>query len=181
MRSKMDDETAGAILSAQIADLAELMDKSKGKVKEGGPVKDEELAVNLQLEEMIIQQMFLSDSRMATSMGNAVINDGPAMVLLAAEELRATADREVACAMAGHTSHGGPPTPDLGVEASLLSRLEALNIGMDDDTASCFNESLVSYPGTEVGERSKWATGQKYQGSSVLRECISCGDLRRTI
>ena len=130
---------------------------------------------------MKIQQIFLSDSRLATSIGNAVINDRPAMVLLAVEELRATADREVAYAIAGHTSHRDPPPPDLGVEASLFGRLEALSIGMDDDTASCFNESLVLYPGTEIGESSKWATGRKYQGSSVLRECISCGDLRRTI
>ena len=77
------------------------------------------------------------------------------MVFLAAEELRAIADREVAYVMAGHTSHGDPPTPDLGVEANFLSRLEALNISINDDTASCFNESLVLYPGTEIGERSK--------------------------
>ena len=177
----MDHETADAILSAQVADLTELIDKRKGKGVEGSLPKDEGLAIDLQLEEMKRVQTFLGDCRMAASIGHAVINDGPAVVLLAAEERSAAADRNMACAMAGKTCRRDLSAPDCRTEESILARFEAFSIGMDDDAASCFNESLVSCSEPDPAESSRHAAKRSYRGPPTFHECSSCLERRKTI
>lgn len=177
----MDEETVNLILDLQIEDLQSLVSRRKGKGREGSAPTDEELAVELQQNELQNQQTVLADNRMARSVSRAVQDDGAAIVILGAEERRSTRDHEMALSLSGRPSHATFEIPNRRVDEDFLSKFSSLNTYPEDDATSCYSESVVSFAGPEAGESSSWAAAQKTGKSKTKHECVACSEVRPTV
>ena len=177
----MDEETIDLILNLQMEDLQSLASKRKGKAKEGSRATDEELAVNLQANEVQRHRTALADLRMARSIGRAVQDDGAAVTILVAEERRSTYDHEMACRLSGGPAQVGSKLPDNQVDNDFLSKFSSFNVSRAPDTDSCYSESVISFNDTDVAESSSWAAGRKTTQSKARHECVACAEIRDTV
>ncbi|KAL8930949.1 MAG: hypothetical protein Q9208_000050 [Pyrenodesmia sp. 3 TL-2023] len=151
-----------------MADIEEARQKSKGKGRESESVPDAELAFQLQQEELEREAIERADQRMAASIGRAVQDDGANITIMAGEESRAAADRQMACRLGGQIAQPHPQMRVLDVDDDILSKLDAFSI---DDTGD-YNSSAPSPSGSEAGESSAWAAGRRARPSShVKRQC----------
>lgn len=175
---KMDEATENLILQLQLEDIEEERDRSKGKARKDDEIADADLALQVQEEEFKHTITIRSDYRMAQSIGRAVTDDAVNIAVLAGEERRAAADREMACRLSGQTARPDPQTSILDTDDDVLSRLSALNI--DVATGEESQESSSS-PG-EAGESSAWATGRRPQRlNGPKNKCDTCMDMKHTV
>lgn len=186
----MDEETIDVILALQMEDLELLISRQKGKTIEGGPLSDDQIAMELQKAELQKQKTVLADLRMACSISRAVQDDGATVAILTAEECRSAKDREIACRISGRPHNHVSNIPDCSVDEDIISRFGSLNIRRvddeeDDDGLSCYGESVVSFNDEETGESSSWAAGRKMRLSKgkdkVKNECVGCSEIRETM
>ncbi|KAI4137808.1 MAG: hypothetical protein L6R39_007086 [Caloplaca ligustica] len=174
----MDEATENLILQLQLEDIEEERDRSKGKARKDDEIADADLALQVQEEEFKHTITIRSDYRMAQSIGRAVTDDAVNIAVLAGEERRAAADREMACRLSGQTARPDPQTSILDTDDDVLSRLSALNI--DVATGEESQESSSS-PG-EAGESSAWATGRRPQRlNGPKNKCDTCMDMKHTV
>lgn len=176
----MDVETVDLILGLQIEDLRSLVATRKGKAVEGSPATNEEVAIEIQVNELQNQKHVMEDIVMARSIGRAVQDDGTTIVILGDEERRSVRDHQMATQLSGRTLSVPLKIPDCRVDEEILSRFDSLNI-CRDDTVSCYSESVVSFTGAEAGESSSWASGRGTGKSNVQHECIACSEVRETV
>lgn len=164
----MDTEIAELILGLQMQDLNDALANRKGKAPETQQLSDGELALRSQQDEFERTLGELTDARMAKSIGRAVQDDGACVVILAGDESRAAADRELACRLSGQTPQAIAHTIDLKADDDSLSMYSALNAGDfgddDDDTASV----------SVIGESSALAARGRGSHSAYRAECVVC-------
>ncbi|MCJ1230803.1 hypothetical protein MMC12_007477 [Toensbergia leucococca] len=186
----MDEGTVDLILALQIEDLESLVSSRKGKGVEGSALTDDQIAVELQKDELQKQEIILADFRMARSVSRAVQDDGAAVTILMSEERRSAQDREIACRMSGQAHHHVANLPDCRVDEDILSRFGSLKIRQaddidDDDDQSCYGESVISFHEQETGESSSWAAGRKTakpkETFKAKDECVACSEIREKV
>lgn len=170
----MDDETAELILTTQLQDLEDVRSKSAGKGREGDPLSDSYLALQLQREELEQAAGVVTDRRMAQSIHRAVQDDGASIVILASEENQAAADRSMACRLDGQAPPTGPSFPDLMADDATLIRYGAFNI-QDDG-----NETAASVAPAQdnEAESSTTAATRKRKRPNDEEECIACREVK---
>lgn len=176
----MDEETVDLILGLQIEDLQSLVATRKGKAVEGSPATDEEVAIEIQINELQAQRRVMGDIFMARSISRAVQDDGTTIAILADEERRSVYDRQMATRLSGRPLEIPLDVPDCRVDEDILSKFDSLNI-CQSDTMSCYSESVVSFTGAEAGESSSWASSRRTGKSSIQHECIACFEVRETV
>lgn len=92
--SEIDQPTADLIVQLQLQDVGHYSDTSKGKSRDP---TDEELAFQLQNEELESISRYLEDRQMAMSFAAAVEADGRILAENQEEEDNASKDRSIAC------------------------------------------------------------------------------------
>ncbi|PQE21735.1 IBR finger domain-containing protein [Rutstroemia sp. NJR-2017a BBW] len=112
-----DEHTLALIIEIQRDDVNQYA--SKGKQREG-EMSDEALAIQMQREELDRVAIFLSDRRMIRSISDAVQVDTPALIEVAAQEVVAIQDRELATEL-----DGGAPMPS--TSTSQTDQLQTLD------------------------------------------------------
>ncbi|MCJ1473756.1 hypothetical protein MMC13_002407 [Lambiella insularis] len=177
----MDEETASAILAFQLEDLESIVANRKGKAREDDPPTDDELAINLQIDELRRQQANLADARMARSIGSAVQNDEAAITILDSQERRSAQDHLIACQLSGQLAPVMPDTSHSQADENALSSLGLLNIFHAQDDGSIHSEPVTSFGGPETGESSAWAASRKNPEKEIQHECVACAETRVTI
>ncbi|KAH2301911.1 hypothetical protein KXV98_004556, partial [Aspergillus fumigatus] len=90
---EIDQPTADLLIQLQLQDAGLYFESSKGKSRDP---TDEELAFQLQNEELEIISQLLADRRMATSFAAAVQADGCIVAVNQVEEDNACKDRDIA-------------------------------------------------------------------------------------
>ena len=176
----MDEETVNLILDIQIEDLKSITSGRKEKAAEGSAPTDQELAVELQQNEIQNRRLLLTDYRMARSFGRAVQDDGIAVVNLAAEEHQSTQDHNTALQLGGGPSPVVSEVPSSTVDEDSLSRFTGFNTYSEDHARSFYSESLSSFTELEAGDSSSWAATCPVR-SPAQHECIACDELRETL
>lgn len=176
----MDEESVDLILSLQLEDLRSLLATRKGKAKEGSAAPDEDLAIELQINELHNQRLVMADNVMARSISRAVQNDGTAIAILDDEERRSVQDHQLATRLSGRPLSVPLDIPDCRVDEEILSRFDSLNI-CTVDTMSCYSKSMVSSTQAEAGESSFWAYGSGTGKSNIQHECVACFEVRDTV
>ena len=176
---RMDDETAELILALQLQDLEDVKLKGKGKGREDSDQSDADLAIQLQKEECQQASTHIADRRMARSIHRAVQDDGATVVVLASEENRAAADRDMACRLGGQTAQTTFRFPDPVPDDDTLSRFSTFNIedDSDGDTTTSVGFSEIDEP-----EGSAWAASRSTKRPyAEQRECVSCQDFKEVV
>lgn len=176
----MDEETLHLILGLQIEDLRSFAATRKGKAVEGSPATDEDIAIEIQINELQNQKHVMADIVMARSISRAVQDDGTTIVVLADEERRSVQDHQWAAQLSGRPLSVPLALPDCRVEEEILSKFDSLNI-CQVDTMSCYSESVVSFTGAEAGESSSWASSRGTGKSRIRHECVVCSEIRETV
>ena len=96
----MDEQTVLLYLELELEDTLELLDKQKGKQKDGSFTQLEE-ALKLNIAELEATIMTYKDRRMAQSMSRAIQDDAPALAVEIAQEAQAERDRATAAVLSG--------------------------------------------------------------------------------
>ncbi|KAJ5496439.1 IBR finger domain protein, partial [Penicillium fimorum] len=172
---EVDQPTAGLIVQIQLQDAGLYSEISKGKSRDP---TDEELAFQLQNEQLEEIFNLLKDRRMAMSFAAAVQADGRILAQTQVEEETASKDRDIA---------------GRGIDGDHLvsgNDFEAETAGLDDETLAkleiLYVSGLEGYYNTEEGamtgaeteqaESSAWAARRPRQSRSQTRQCVGCGD-----
>lgn len=175
LEPEIDQHTADLIIQLQLQDAGLYFESSKGKSREP---TDEELAFQLQIEELEGNSQFLFDRRMAISFAAAVQTDGMILADNLAEEENAAKDRDIARhwtedrfpVTAENPKSSSEPTT---LDDETLSKLQILYMsGIDGyhDTSSIETTNTED----EQAESSAWAARRNHRSSSLMRRCISC-------
>ncbi|QMW33268.1 hypothetical protein G4B84_008699 [Aspergillus flavus NRRL3357] len=177
LESGVDQSTADLIVQLQLEDAGCYFESSKGKSREP---TDEELAFQLQNEELESVSQFLLDRRMAMSFAAAVQADGNILDDSVLEEENAVKDRNIACrwtedgcslAPGDHQAH---PEESTTLDAETLDKLRILYMSglegyKDNHGVGTAREE------TEQAESSAWAA-QRGRRSIPLHRCVACRD-----
>lgn len=179
----LDVETAHLVLKVQLDDVHELSKRSKGKQKEGAPIDDFWVAVNIYHEELESAKRTLSDGGMSMSISRAVRDDGNLIREWAEEEAQAAEDRRLAVQLeTGKKTQGGHHTPRLTetgtstVSAKLLDKFAAL-FGLGPDGRGAETDTGEEAPAQP--ESSSWAASRrssKKQQQQQQHRCAICLD-----
>ncbi|KAE8307822.1 hypothetical protein BDV41DRAFT_553263 [Aspergillus transmontanensis] len=173
----VDQSTADLIVQLQLEDAGFYFESSKGKTREP---TDEELAFQLQNEELESVSQFLVDRRMAMSFAAAVQADGNILDDSVLEEKNAVKDRNIAhrwtedgCSLApgDHQAH---PEESTTLDDETLDKLQILYMfGLEGYK----NNHGVGIAREETGqaESSAWAA-QRSRQSIPLHRCVACRD-----
>ncbi|KAI9802682.1 MAG: hypothetical protein M1825_002704 [Sarcosagium campestre] len=171
----MDEATACLVLSLQLEDVETLIDRRKGKSKEG-VLSDFEVALDLHREELRRNDNICADRRMCRSIGLAVEDDGLLLVQERAAETRAFNDRQIACRLGGIRPQSLSVASEAGVEPvdeDLVAKLRSLNFS---------NESLGHESGdkSDLGESSSAAVEcfVRAPNDNPPRRCVACTEVR---
>lgn len=170
---EIDQPTADLLIQLQLQDASLYFKSSKGKSRDP---TDEELAFQLQNEELEIISQLLADRRMATSFAAAVQADGCIVAVNQVEEENACKDRDIARQW----------TEDGRLESS--ADFESTPATLDDETLAKLQILYVSGmegyhimgvmgtgdSETEQAESSAWAARQTSQSLSPMRRCVAC-------
>ncbi|KAJ5551297.1 IBR finger domain-containing protein [Penicillium sp. DV-2018c] len=168
----LDQATADLIVQLQLEDVGLHTRNSKGKSRDP---TDEQLAFQLQNNDLESMSQLLSDRKMAMNLANSQV-----------EEENIAKDRDIA---RHWTENGGHPTAANGP----LSNPESTTLDddtLDDDTLSKLQLLYVSgigdYPSVdsddesstegEQAESSAWAARRPRQTLSRMHRCIACGE-----
>ncbi|KAE8155375.1 hypothetical protein BDV40DRAFT_307126 [Aspergillus tamarii] len=173
---EIDQSTADLIVRLQLEDAGFYFESSKGKSREP---TDEELAFQLQNEELKGVSQFLLDRRMAMSFAAAVQADGDLLDDSALQEENAAKDRDLArrwtddgCALAPVDHQANVESTDLDDET--LDKLQILYMsgleGYKDP-----RDVRIAREETEQAESSTWAA-QCGRQSIPLHRCVACRD-----
>ncbi|KGO75966.1 hypothetical protein PITC_073420 [Penicillium italicum] len=176
--SGFDQATADLIIQLQLQDVGVYAEYVKGKAREP---TDEELAFQLQNDDLESGSQLLSDRRMAMSFAAAVQADAQILVDSQVEEDINANDRDIA---RHWTENGGSPI----AETSFPSNSEST--ALDDETLTKLQILYVSgmegYQGiesvdeagteTEQAESSAWAARRIRQAPSQMHRCIACAE-----
>ena len=165
----MEAEITEMILTLQIQDLNDEIQNRKGKAREDQSLSDGELALQAQQQEFERTITELADRRMARSMSLAVQDDGASVVILAGEESRAAADRELACRLSGQVSRPVPLMLNLKADNSSLSLYSALNVDDVDDEDDNASTSMVGQSSALFATRRESLLGRSGQ-------CVACNE-----
>ena len=170
---EIDQPTADLIVQLQLQDAGLYFEHSKGKSREP---TNEELAFQLQNEELESVSQFLLDRRMAESFATAVQADGRILADNVMEEEITAKDRDIA----RHWVEDGIPVAAKDLQSSLESA------GLDDETLDklqiLYVSGLEGYyingretasDETEQAESSVWAARRTRQ-SPLTRLCVAC-------
>ncbi|KAH1414987.1 hypothetical protein KXX44_007791, partial [Aspergillus fumigatus] len=167
---EIDQPTADLLIQLQLQDAGLYFESSKGKSRDP---TDEELAFQLQNEELEIISQLLADRRMATSFAAAVQADGCIVAVNQVEEDNACKDRDIArqwtengCLESSANFESNPATLD----DETLAKLQILYVsGMEG-----YHNIGVMGGGdseTEQAESSAWAARRTGQSLSPWKNC----------
>lgn len=125
---ELDDDTAQAILEAQIADLADTAASKSGDSAEDG---DAALAATLLKQNLHELHNRISDRRLTRSIASAVIQDGASVSNYLQQETIAQQDREMANRLrnGGHAEAAASSESRNDIDDETLSKLAGLRIG----------------------------------------------------
>lgn len=168
--SEIDQPTADLIVQLQLQDVGLYSDTSKGKSREP---TDEELAFQLQNEELESVSQYLEDRRMAMSFAAAVEADGRILAENQEEEDNASKDRLIAC----QWDIDGYPMSTYSMDSETaclddetLKKLQILYVsGME-----CYHDSEATIAYSEQTESSAWAAQRPNQSRFTLHQCVAC-------
>lgn len=168
---EIDQPTADLIITLQLQDAGFYFDSSKGKTRDP---TDEEVAFQLQNEELQKTSQVLLDKRMATSIAAAVRTDGRILADNQVEEENVVKDREIARHWTGDGSHVTAEDPHSKTESTLddetLEKLQFLYVSGLEDYDSVCGAGIE----TEQAESSTLAAKQTRQSPSRMRRCVAC-------
>lgn len=173
----VDQHTADLLVQLQLEDGDRYFESSKGKSREP---TDEEVAFQLQEEDLKILSQILSDKRMAMSIANAVQSDGEIVAENQTTEENAARDRRLA---RDWTGDGGPVAvavadSQLSAESSALDdealyKLQIAYMFGLKDTQEKVDAPTTDTP-TDEAESSKFAAKRTRPSSSLVHRCIAC-------
>jgi hypothetical protein len=172
---EVDQPTAELIVQIQLQDAISYSETSKGKSREP---TDEELAFQLQKDQLEAVSHTLKDRRMAMSFASAVQADGRILAETQVEEESASKDRIAARQWMD------------GEYLVLSDDLEPETAGLDDETLAklqiLYVSGLEGYYSMEDGETtgtetehaesSAWAARRSCQSRLRMAQCVACGD-----
>ncbi|KAL2828190.1 IBR finger domain protein [Aspergillus cavernicola] len=175
LEPEIDQPTADLIVQLQLQDAGLYFETSKGKSRDP---TDEELAFQLQNEELENISQLLVDRRMALSFAAAVQADGPILAEKKVEEENVSKDRRIARQW---TDDGFPTFPDdFGTESTALDdeTLAKLQILFMSDLEGYHNTEGVGMGvanGTETEQaESSTRAAQRNRQPSRIRQCVAC-------
>lgn len=163
---EVDHPTAELIVQIQLQDAGLFSEVSKSKSRDP---TDEELAFQLQNEQLKAISNFLKDRRIAISFAAAVQADGRILAQTKGEEESRWMDDE-------HLVSGNDfEAETAGLDDETLAKLEILYVS---GLKGYYNTEDGSMTGaeTEQAELSAWAAGRPRQLRSQIRQCVACGD-----
>jgi hypothetical protein len=172
---EVDQPTAELIVQIQLQDACCYSETFKGKSRDP---TDEELAFQLQKEQLEAISHTLKDRRMAMSFAAAVQADGRILAETQVEEESASKDRLVARQWM-HGEHFVEPTdsePKTGdLDDETLEKLEVLYVS---GLKGYYNLEDGGTAGTETdhAESSAWAARRSHQPRFRVVQCVACGD-----
>lgn len=169
----VDEDTAALIVQLQIVDTEELWSSRKGKSCSDIP-SDAEVAILLQIQDLLNASALVSDRRMIRSIASAVRTDGDLVTSFTTAEDVAARDRELAQRLSGN-SVDTMPTAHRSSEIgnTLLAKLAGMyvsnNIGQD---------FLAPTQPLHVSESSASSSSQvdSKQRKSIYLRCEACQD-----
>ncbi|KAL9046890.1 MAG: hypothetical protein Q9214_000394, partial [Letrouitia sp. 1 TL-2023] len=157
----VDDASAFLILQLQESDIEQLLERKKGKGRDGVN-SDADLALLAYQKELQETRDIQSDRCMSRSFAKAVTSDAVLLNELIEEENTAASDR----ALAGYLAGNG--TPSIGVQSTtaestlhdgLIARLAALYVSADIVKGEISDEA--SEDNTAEAESSSWAASRQ--------------------
>ena len=174
----MDDGSAELILDLLRQDVADVLDRQKGK-QAAGTMTDAELALQTYEEELRRGETDIKDRRMARSMNKAVQDDGVALTIASLDEDRASDDRQIALRLGGREqtpmNRQNQSSHDLTEET--LARFSTLSLaGEMDPGRSRYTESMFSF--APRGESSKSPMKGQAIREQKRFECVACLDAK---
>lgn len=170
LEPEIDQPTAHLIVQLQLQDAALYSETCKGKSRDP---TDEELAFQLQNEELESISQFLEDKRMAMSFATAVEADGRVLAEKHAEEENARKDRNIARQWTGEEfpmSLDDPESETAGLDDETLSKLQIMYMSSSEEYGNMEDTE------TEQVESSTWAARRlcPSRSRSRIRRCIAC-------
>lgn len=175
-----DDATALLILQLQQSDIEQLLERKKGKGRDGVN-SDADIALLAYQRELQETRVVQSDRCMARSFAQAVTSDATVLKEIIEEENSAARDRAHASHLAGHgapsTSVHSTTTTDCTLHDGLVARLAALYVSADIFESESIDET--SKDNTAEAESSSWAASRQ-STSSALCQCVAC-DLKKPL
>ncbi|KAI4161912.1 MAG: hypothetical protein LQ342_004478 [Letrouitia transgressa] len=157
-----DDATALLILQLQQSDIEQLLERKKGKGRDGVN-SDADIALLAYQRELQETRVVQSDRCMARSFAQAVTSDATVLKEIIEEENSAARDRAHASHLAGHgapsTSVHSTTTTDCTLHDGLVARLAALYVSADIFESESIDET--SKDNTAEAESSSWAASRQ--------------------
>jgi hypothetical protein len=174
----MDDETATVILSIQLSDVEEAIQNQKGKGSTPGSV---EVALTCYGNELRKAQTFISDRRMALSIGRAVLDDGAQLSLAQAEEQRESHNWNLARQFGAHDA--SPARFDhlstvLDMDKDVFAQFGHLSIGNSSAILEIYG-GLCGISASERGESSSRI--RNTNDNQVKHDYVACFDAKSSI
>ncbi|KAJ9224086.1 hypothetical protein DTO169C6_3706 [Paecilomyces variotii] len=173
----MDQATADLLIQLQLEDTGLYFETSKGKSRD---LTDEELAFQLQSEELTGVSQFLFDRRMALSFAAAVQADGQILVENSVEEERVAKDRDIARRWRENDRFAATEEVQSSQDSTALDdeTLDKLQVLYVSGPEPFYDDTNSIEPASSEAESSSWAEKRNRQPSSLassrLRRCVAC-------
>ncbi|KAJ9477880.1 hypothetical protein VN97_g13196 [Penicillium thymicola] len=172
---ELDQPTAELIVQIQLQDAGLFSEISKGKSRDP---TDEELAFQLQNEQLEAISNFFKDRRMAMSFAATVQADGRILAQTQVEEESASQDRSIAHRWMDdeHLVSGNDFEEETsGLDDETLAKLEILYVSGLEGYYHTEDGGMTGAE-TEQAESSAWAARRLRQPRSQIRQCVACGN-----
>ncbi|KAL9610529.1 MAG: hypothetical protein Q9167_004767 [Letrouitia subvulpina] len=171
-----DDATASLILQLQEKDIEQLLERKKGKGRQGVN-SDADIALLAYQKELQETRVVQNDRSMSRSLALAVTNDAELLNKITEEENIAAGDRALAIRLAGKSTPSNgvqPTTTSCTLDDGLVARMAALYVPADIAKTEELDEASCCDDNTADAESSSWA-GSRQSTSSAARQCVACG------